>query len=120
MDAIHYAEMSQNADSLMGTHALDAKTVYLFGHCNATEELARFLLRKGFSVRAILDNNEAKQGYSFLGIPVVAPGEILREGAEHTVVCIAARAHAAMREQLLRMGFRGEIHTLVNYDSYSE
>lgn len=40
MDRAHYEEMVSNLDRLTSTHAIQNKIIYLFGHCNASEELA--------------------------------------------------------------------------------
>lgn len=120
MDRIHYEEMEQNLDKLLQDASLYGRNIYLFGHCNASEELADLLGKKGWRVRAILDNNVSKQGREYRGIPIVAPAEIMTLDEEQTIVCIAARAYAAMERQLRRMGYGGIIRRLVDYDSYAE
>ncbi len=120
MDQSHYKEMLSNLEHLMDTDMVYDKTIYLFGHCNATEELADLLLKRGISVKAILDNNAAKHGVTYRGIPIIPPKKILKEPSDSTAVYIAARAYAAMEEQLRRFGFQGEIQKLVNYNSYAE
>lgn len=120
MDKAHYEEMVKAVDELTAHHLLRDRRIYFFGHCNATEELANLLMEKGFSVKAILDNNTAKQGGTYRGIPIVPPQTILSEKAEETIVCIAARAHAAMSAQLRELGFAGDIVKLVDYNSYAE
>lgn len=120
MDRLHYEEMVSNLDRLISAHTIQNKNIYLFGHCNATEELAGLLLQRGFSVGAVMDNNAAKQGGTCCGVPIVAPEDILGQPPYDTVVCIAARAYAAMKEQLRKMGYQGEVHRLVDYNSYAE
>lgn len=120
MDRAHYDEMLANLDKLIRSQCLQQKKIYLFGHCNATEELAGLLADKGFSVSAILDNNREKQGKEFRGIRIQAPKAILAEPPGETVVCIAARACAEMSDQLRRLGYTGSIHKLVEYNSYAE
>lgn len=120
MDQLYYEEMISNLNKLIDADMMQDKAIYLFGHCNATEELADLLLQKGFSVKAILDNNQAKHGITYRGIPIAAPESILKEAAAHAAVYIVARAYAAMQDQLRRMGYRGEIQKLVDYNSYAE
>lgn len=120
MDRSHYEEMVGNLSELLERDAIRNKKIYLFGHCNATEELADLLLEEGLAVTAILDNNPAKYGKDYRGIVIVTPQDILHEKPEDTTVCIAARAYAAMKDQLRRMGYGGQIHRLVDYNSYAE
>lgn len=120
MDREHYTEMSANLDELIAKQGIQGKTIYLFGHCNAAEELAALLEQKGFAVKAILDNNVAKYGHTYREIPIVPPRTILEEKVGETIVCIAARAYEAMNEQLCGMGFTGEVVKLVDYNSYAE
>lgn len=117
---MHYVEMISNLDKLADSDLLQSKDIYLFGHCNATEELATELLQRGFSVRAIMDNNIAKQGGVCYGIPIVAPVNILNQPLNDIVVCIVARAYEAMKEQLRDIGYQGEVYKLVDYNSYAE
>ena len=44
MDKIYYAKMIESFKELENTEAIQGKQIYLFGHCNATEELADLLL----------------------------------------------------------------------------
>lgn len=120
MDREHYAEMCANLRELTARQGIQGKRVYLFGHCNATEELADLLIQQGFTVSAILDNNAAKYGKTYREIPIVPPVAILEEDAEKTIVCIVARAYAAMNEQLRCLGFNGAVVKLVDYNSYAE
>lgn len=118
MDSQHYAEMKENFSQLKTAGVFERNAIFLFGHCNATEELAELFLAEGYTVEAILDNNTAKQGMSYRSIPVVAPGRIL--GRKNAVICIVSRAYASMRAQLKSMGYSGEVYGLVDYDSFSE
>ena len=47
MDKAHYEEMVSNLEQLIQEKAIQNKKIYLFGHCNATEELANLLGEKG-------------------------------------------------------------------------
>ena len=117
---MHYEEMVSNLEILIEEKAIQNKKIYLFGHCNATEELADLLLKKGFFVEGILDNNIAKHGSEYQGILIKEPKTVLLEESEQVIVCIVARAYAAMTEQLRRSGYKGLIRKLVDYNSYAE
>lgn len=120
MDKLHYDEMLTNLNELISKNMIQEKTIYLFGHCNATEELAELLLQKGYEVFAILDNNIAKQGTCYKGILIVKPDEVLKADADRVLVCIVARAYAAMAKQLKQLGYTGAVKKLVDYNSYAE
>lgn len=118
MDPRHYSEMKEKFLQMKTAGVFERNDIFLFGHCNATEELAGLFLAEGYTVEAILDNNTAKQGTDYRNIPVVAPDRIL--GQKNTVICIVSRAFASMKAQLKRMGYSGEIYGLADYDSFSE
>lgn len=120
MDKIHYEEMVSELNSLIQKKVICNKKLYLFGHCNATEELANLLLDKCYSVAAILDNNSAKHGKDYRGIIIQPPQAILSEDPDRTMVCIVSRAYASMKDQLRRLGYIGQIYKLVEYNSFSE
>lgn len=120
MDRLHYKEMIDNLNELLKSGETESKIIYLFGHCNATEELADALLERGYIPAAILDNNKAKHGKDYKGIGIVPPSEIMDEKTEDCLVCIVARAYAAMADQLKRSGYKGMIRKLVDYNSYAD
>ncbi len=120
MDQLYYKEMVENLNILIRENTIQNKRIYLFGHCNATEELANLLQSKGFTIIAILDNNSEKQGKVYQGIPIQAPRIVLNSSPEETVVCIVARAYASMADQLKRIGFKGKVRKLVDYNTYAE
>lgn len=120
MDKSHYEEMVSALDSLEQGNDIQNKKVYLFGHCNATEELVDLLLVRGYRPIAILDNNRNKQGNTYKFVPIVPPQDILSNNDEQTIVCIVARAYAAMSDQLKRLGYKGKIRKLVDYNSYAD
>lgn len=115
-----YKEMVQNLDLLVSEKKIQGKKIYLFGHCNATEELVEVLNSRGFGVTAILDNNAAKHGKKYNGIEIQPPQVILKERSSQVLICIVARAYAAMEEQLNRLGYQGIVQKLVDYNSYAE
>lgn len=120
MDALHYQEMTENLEALVEEGTIRDKGIYLFGHCNATEELADLLLSEGLAVTAILDNNPDKEGKTYRDIAIRKPAVIMKEKQGQTLVCIVARAYAAMAAQLKRMGYSGRVVKLVDYNSYAE
>ncbi|MDE7477670.1 MAG: hypothetical protein K2M91_06940 [Lachnospiraceae bacterium] len=120
MDKAYYEEMCANLEKMLQTCVLEGKKVYLFGHCNATETLIDILLEKGIMVSAILDNNQRKHGKTYRNIVIEMPRAILSETEGNTVVCIAARAYEAMAGQLRSLGYTGQIHKMVEYDSFAE
>lgn len=120
MDKLHYEEMVEALKELEQEKGIQGKKLYLFGHCNATEELVDLLLSKKYQPIAILDNNENKYGRDYKGVVVIPPQEILKENQEQTMVCIVARAYAAMSQQLKELGYRGPIRKLVDYNSYAD
>lgn len=120
MDGAHYREMETKIDALIQEDVLQNRTVYLFGHCHATEELSALLSRRGLPAAAILDNNRDKQGRILCGLPIKPPESILSEPPGQTVVCIAARAYASMLAQLRRLGYQDPVYRVVDYNSFAE
>lgn len=120
MDKQHYDEMLISLEELEIEGSIYNKNIYLFGHCSATEELASLLIERGHHPIAILDNNTAKHGNQYREIPIVAPEVIMDESAENTMVCIVSRAYAAMSGQLKKMGYKGQILKLVDYNSFAD
>lgn len=120
METQYYREMRENFEKMNQSGIFENKKIYLFGHCHATEELVDLFLRNGFSVAAILDNNEMKHGRDYRGIFIKPPQDILQEDARDVIVCIVARAYAAMALQLERLGYQGIVRKLVEYNSYAD
>lgn len=76
----YFTEMKENFTLLKTDGVFEGKAVFLFGHCNATEELADLFLSEGYRVEAILDNSTPKQGMRYRNIPVVPPNRVLGRG----------------------------------------
>ncbi len=120
MDKQHYDEMKTNVESLIRENGFAGKSIYLFGHCNATEELVKMLVFYGYTPVAILDNNIAKHGSSYESVPIVPPQTVMSDNSKQSVVCIASRAYAAMVKQLSDIGYKGDIEKVVEYNTFSE
>ena len=119
MDQCYKQEMIRVLDACAEARSLDSKAVFLFGHCNATEEMVDYLLSRSITPAAILDNSEAKQGRRCRGVPVVSP-ECIRERADSSgIVLIASRFYDEMADQLRRLGYSGEIVQVVEYSTFS-
>lgn len=103
---------------LADTPPFQEKSILIFGHCNATEELCDALLDLGVSPYCFLDNNQGKQGGLYRNIPIYAPEESLKFQAENSIVLIASRFFHPMRGQLLDLGYDGEIVETVEYNSF--
>ncbi|MDR1320423.1 MAG: hypothetical protein LBK56_03215 [Gracilibacteraceae bacterium] len=120
MEQRHKTEMLGVLDALVNKRSFVERAVFLFGHCNATEEMADWLLARGVSPAAILDNSVSKQGLSYRDIPIAPPETIRGYTAEGSAVLIASRFFAEMAAQLRRLGYDGEIVQAADYDSFSE
>ena len=119
MQQVHYKELQDNIHRLNADMVFKGKNVFLFGFCNATEEAFKMLCDVGVDIEAILDNNRNKQGQFYKDVPIVSPEEVLNIGG-NSIVCIAARAYTLMKEQLISIGYIGDVIKLVDYDPYSE
>lgn len=119
-----YDEMVENTDKLNKELQISDRKLFLFGHCNATLELIDLLEIKGISVDAILDNSEEKQGIEYKGVVVVYPQQIMElagdDQKEKSVVLITSRFYASMQQQLRRIGYRGPIRKVIDYNTYAE
>jgi hypothetical protein len=120
MEQIYKAEMIRVLDALFDAGSFNDRAVLLFGHCNATEEMADLLLARYIVPCAILDNSTFKQGLMYRGIPTVFPGHIQGYNADNSMVLISTRYFAEMAQQLKRLGYDGEIVRVVEYNSFVE
>ncbi len=99
---------------------LSGRTVYLFGHCEATVKLADLLMEEGIRPKGILDNSAEKQGQEYRDVPVIVPVSVMQTDTEHATVLIATRFYEAMNAQLKDFGFRGDVIKVVDYNTYAE
>jgi hypothetical protein len=120
MEQQYKTEMKSFLDKKINLHSFENKKVFLFGHCNATEEMADYLLLRFILPVAILDNSVSKQGSTYRGIPIISPEIICKYNSKNSVILIASRFFAQMFEQCRRIGYNGEILQIVEYNSFSE
>lgn len=120
MDVKHYREMIDNLNQCIAEENLEGKSIFLFGHCEATLKLADELLKRSLKPKAILDNSSVKHGISYENIPVQAPDMVLKENDGNTIVLIVTRFYEAMNAQLRSMGFEGQVRKLVDFNTYAE
>jgi len=120
MDRQHKSEMVRVLGARLKDQSFDGKSVLLFGHCNATEEMADHLLTNGVAPAAILDNNIAKQGLAYRGIRVASPGSLSDYDAQNSIILIANRFFSEMVAQCRRLGYNGEVVQVVGYNSFAE
>ena len=120
MDIFHYEEMVSKFTNLLLNNVLDNKRIFIFGHCDASEKLIDLLRINNLEVIGFLDNNASKQNKTFKNVMIYPPNIILEENKSDTIVLIVSRAYNSMCEQLRRIGYKGEIYKLTDYDPYSD
>jgi len=96
------------------------RAVFLFGHCNATEKMADYLLERDVNIKAILDNSTSKHGLMYRNIPVNKPMLVKNYDGYKSVVLIASRFYDEMASQLRQIGYSSEIVKVMEYDSFTE
>ncbi len=102
------SDVESAIDELERSGRLQDVVLYAFGHTAATEEMRRRLGRYDIALTGILDNNRAKQGSSLHGVPVVPP-TVVADVSVPSAVLIASRFHSEMHQQLVELGYAGEI-----------
>ena len=120
MDRTKYNEMSHKLKDMISKGELNGRKILLFGHCNATEELADLILNNGLEISAILDNNPSKHGLSYRDIPISPPEKSMDAEYKGAVVLIVTRFYEAMNRQLRDLGFLGDVIKLIDYNTYAE
>ena len=118
MDRFYYNEMKNTLEEFK--EDIRKKTVFIFGHCEASFALSDMLMDNDIFPVSILDNSPAKIGLKYKDIPVTAPDKVLHTAAENAVVLIVTRFYESMNRQLRDMGFEGDIIKLVDYNTYAE
>ncbi|MDR2572644.1 MAG: hypothetical protein LBD23_20450 [Oscillospiraceae bacterium] len=113
-------KMQHVIDKHINNRSFNARAVFLFGHCNTTEEMADYLISRDIKPHAILDNNNAKQGLTYCKIPIISPKKIYNYTIENSIVFIASRFFAEMSAQLRQLGYSGKIVQVVDYNSFTE
>lgn len=102
------SDVESAVDDLQRSGRLRDVEIYAFGHTAATEQIRTRLGRYDIALTGILDNNRAKQGSSLHGVPVIPPYAVA-DVSVPSVVLIASRFHSNMRQQLMDLGYAGEI-----------
>ena len=110
--------MTENLTRLSDEGVLEDRDIYLFAHCGATMELADELFKMKINPVAILDNNPAKYGMDYKGIPVCEPSSA--RASQDAVILIVSRFYEQMASQMRSLGFKGRIEKLTDYNSYAE
>lgn len=77
-------------------------------------------MEKGYRVAAFLDNNPAKQGMEYQGVPVISPIEITQRDMARMLICIVSRAYESMARQLRQLGYSGRVEKLADYNTFAE
>jgi len=104
-----YAKLENILDNMINDHYFDGRAVFLFGHCNTTEEIANYLHEHGVSIKAILDNNKSKQGLKYRNIPIAKPELIKNYKGYKSVVFITSQFHSEIYTQLSEFGYNGDV-----------
>ena len=120
MEMNYYHEMTNYIDKMIDRSELEKKYIFLFGHCEASEQMLTYLKTKGYTITGILDNNVNKHGNRAMGVMIYSADYILEYKADETVVLIASRAFEAMKAILLQKGYRGHIVKVVDYNTFVE
>jgi len=120
LNSAYKSEIKANINSLIDRLKSNFKTVFIFGHCKMTEEIINYLFTYKINVLAILDNNNSKQGLAYEGIPIKHPSAVKDVDNSCSIVLIANRFYSQMVEQLRRLGYKGEIGKLIDYNSFAE
>ena len=87
-------------DELLCRGVFEERKVYLFGYNPYTECICNFLLERGISIQAVLDNSDSRQGKKIGSYEVVYPGILQNAREKDLCVLIASQHAAAMIEQL--------------------
>ncbi len=94
------------------------RSVVIFGHCNASQEMVDYLQGQNSAVTCYLDNNPQKQGEILDGIPVYPPRYIENFSKENSLVLIITKFYGEMASQLKNLGYEGEIIQVVEFQSF--
>jgi len=104
-----YVKLNNILDNMINNYYFDGRAVFLFGHCDATEEIANYLHEHDVSIKAILDNNKSKQGLKYRNIPITKPELVKNYKGYKSVVLITSQFHLEMYTQLCEFGYKGDV-----------
>ena len=119
MRNVYETKLKNKLDEIVLSNRIQNKGIFIFGHCNAGEQIVDYLEENGFSVEAILDNNKNKIGMKYHKIVVKNPSTLLSYPSADCIVLIAARAYESMTSQLVKIGYTGETIKVVEYNTFS-
>jgi len=115
-------EPARKSEMAAALEAIDfkGKTVFVFGHCHASEEMIDFLATLSVRPLAILDNNKTKHGNTYKGVPITPVAYILEFPSTDSIVLIANRFCEQMRANLRKLSYKGEVAKILDYNSFAE
>lgn len=128
-------ELIKKIDDMLSQGLLENKKIYIWGVSKASYISAQYILKNGYNVESILDNDanlwgavsEQLSNYAerYKNLMVQSP-DILKISDEKTIVLVFSRAYNAIREQALGYGVKQEncIHVyspnaFLNLDDFS-
>lgn len=116
MQENHKKEMMETLEKYL--FLCQERSVVIFGHCNAAQEMLDYLRQEEIYPVCYLDNNMEKQGKIQEGISVFSPEKIRDFSGENSLVLIITKFYAAMAHQLRSLGYQGEIVEVVAFQSF--
>lgn len=114
---LRYKLNTEMLDGLIAGGHLCGKSIFVFGHCAATERMIDYLEERETCVSAIFDNNKQKAGSKYKTVSIVTPEYIQGFTAANSIVLIATRFYEQMSSQLRQLGYDGRIEKLIDYNS---
>lgn len=105
MIAEQQIQLEENINALDKSGALDGKNIYVFGSNEPAERIIDELEKYNYRVVSMLDNNEKKKVFSYHGVGVLLPEEILAPKDENALILIASKYFHEMSLQLEGMGY---------------
>ena len=92
------------------------QTIILIGAGQMGQAALRLINRSSFCVEAFADNNTALHGKTLCGKPILSvEAAVARQPDVVLIAVVGADRTAQLKEQLFRLGYRGQIRTLAEY-----
>lgn len=109
-----------NVDKLIDDGKLNNKFVVIFGANQSAMLVTKYLLEKGITVDAVVDNNKQKRDMIAIGklelfagkYQLCSPQEVLGEYKENALILIASQCYHDMCTQITQMGYDAEKQTI--------